>query len=714
MTNSIEITVPKKFKTLTKPERYHVFHGGRGSGKSTALARYLIPFSMSAKVKILCTREMQNSISDSVHKLLTDVIFTYKLDKWFDVKNNEIECVNGSSFIFKGLAHNADSIKSTEGIDYCWVEEAQRVSKRSWDILIPTIRKQGSRIGITFNPENDDDPVYQMFIKKRPPDCIITEVNYQDNPYFPEVLQKEMEYMRSIDYEQYLHVWEGQTRTISDAQVFKGKYVVEDFSSDGQEVFYHGMDFGFAKDPSTIVRCFIKGENLYVDREVYGHQIEITDLPALMRGVLDLNYKVKADGARPETISYLRGQGFNIAAAKKWQGSVEDGIEHLRGFRKIIIHPRCKNTIKEFSRYSYKVDKHTNEILPIIVDDYNHCIDGDALVTTCRGEVKLKEVLIGDYALTRKGFQKVLFRGLMKQNAETITIVTKKGHKLTCTPEHKIFVPSLNEFVRADSLRYGLDLLTNEGKPCIRQLFIEALNSNFGKIKNILKPLLILVNQFGCTDMFGSKSADQFPKVGMFTISMVTSTITGLKTWSACLQKNIFHIMNGLKIALKKLENIWTKLDTSRKNGTLHLKALPGIKKMENFLTKTLYLLLKNVNIVRIILKQKNQDTSINIVQTHASQPTGEQTNLITFIKRVHFAIMNFTQVNTPKQKLVIDHVDKILVGKSMDVYDLTIENQHEFFADGILVSNCIDAIRYALDDMIRRKVSIYDEGVLR
>jgi phage terminase large subunit len=374
--NETRIVVPKKYATLNRSERYHVFYGGRGSAKSHSIARYLICAALERPIKVLCTREMQNSISDSVHKLLCDVINGHDLDAYFNITRNEILACNGSSFIFKGLAHNVESVKSTEGVDICWVEEADKVSQNSWDVLIPTIRKPESRIIVTFNPTHEDDPVYQMFVVKDAPDAIVTRVNWEDNPHFPAVLKNEMEYMKRTDYEKYLHVWEGDTRTISDAQVFRGKFVVEDFSSDGVEAFYHGMDFGFAKDPSVIVRCFVSGPRLYIDRESYGHHVELTDLPKIINKTLAArNYKILADCARPETISFLKNMGYNMYGAKKWQGSVEDGIEFIKSFEKIVIHPTCVHTIEEFKRYSYKVDRHTNEILPIVMDDWNHCID---------------------------------------------------------------------------------------------------------------------------------------------------------------------------------------------------------------------------------------------------------------------------------------------------------------------------------------------------
>jgi phage terminase large subunit len=372
----IRIEVPHKFSGLLDDYRYYVYYGGRGSAKSWAVAQYLLCKSLQSQIKILCTREFQNSILESVYSLFKGLIVRYGMEQYFSTKTATIECINGSAFIFKGLAHNIESVKSTEGIDICWVEEADKVSQNSWDILIPTIRKKDSKIIATFNPTFDDDPAYSMFVLNQPPEAIVQKVNYNDNPHFPDVLRKEMEHMRATDYEKYLHVWEGDLRTISDAQIFKGKYVVQDFSSEGVEAFKVGMDFGFAKDPSTVIRCFIRDANLYIDREAYGHGIEIPDLAHLINAVVPNRfYKIYADCARPETISFIKGLGYNILGAPKWSGSILDGIEFIRSFQKVVIHPSCKHTIEEFKRYSFKIDKRTNEVLPIPIDDFNHLQD---------------------------------------------------------------------------------------------------------------------------------------------------------------------------------------------------------------------------------------------------------------------------------------------------------------------------------------------------
>ena len=369
--------IPEKLLfLLTEKKRYKVAYGGRGSGKSWTDARCLILLAMKSKVRILCTRQLQTSIRDSVHKLLSDSIAFLGLDSFFDITRDSIRCHNGSEFIFKGIQNNVNEIKSIEGIDYCWVEEAQSVSEESWNILIPTIRKENSEIWVTFNPDREEDATYQRFIKNPPPDSIVQLVNYNDNPWFPEVLRKEMEYDKEVDYGKYEHIWLGKTVIDTDLQIYHGKFELKEFATPNDAVFYYGADWGFAKDPTAVVRCFIKDQCLYVDYESGGVEVEFEDLPKLFDVIPDIRrWEIRADNARPETISYMSRQQFNIKACPKWKGSVEDGIEYIRSFRRIYVHPRCKHTYEEFKFYSYKQDKNTGDVLPIVVDKDNHYMD---------------------------------------------------------------------------------------------------------------------------------------------------------------------------------------------------------------------------------------------------------------------------------------------------------------------------------------------------
>lgn len=369
------------FLELWRPHRYKVYYGGRGSGKSWAIAEALIVMADMCKLRILCCREIQKSIKDSSYQLLKDTAIRLGIANRFvflemEIRHKKTE----STFIFTGLLRNEQTIKSKEGIDICWCEEAQTISETSWETLIPTIRKDGSEIWLSFNPLNNDDPTTKRFVENPPPEAYVRKVNFDENPHFTDELRREMEWDKKNDFEKYLHIWEGYPRTFSDAQIFRGKFTVEPFDdslAEQADRLFYGADFGFAQDPSTLIRSFMLDRKLYIDYEAYGVGVEIDELPQLYRSVPGADkWPIKADSARPETISYLRNRcGFNIDGAEKWQGSIEDGIAYLKSFEKIVIHPRCKHTADEFRLYSYKTDKTTNEVLPIILDKNNHCID---------------------------------------------------------------------------------------------------------------------------------------------------------------------------------------------------------------------------------------------------------------------------------------------------------------------------------------------------
>lgn len=382
---------------LTEKKRYKVAYGGRGSGKSWTAARCLILFSLKTKIRVLCTRQLQTSIKDSVHKLLSDSIQSMGLDAFFDITRDTIRCAKtGSEFIFKGIQNNINEIKSIEGIDYCWVEEAQSVSEESWSILIPTIRKEGSEIWVTFNPDREEDATYQRFVKNNPPDSIVRLVNFYDNAWFPDVLHKEMEYDKEVDYGKYEHIWLGKTVIDTDAQIYHGKFELKEFHTPDGVTFFYGADWGFANDPTAVIRCFIQEQCLYIDYESGGVGVEFEELPALFDKIPDIRkWEIRADSARPETISYMSRQQFKIKACPKWKGSVEDGIEYIRSFRKIYVHPRCKHTYEEFKFYSYKQDKNTGDILPIVLDKDNHYMDAlrYALNPYIQKNVSILEVL---------------------------------------------------------------------------------------------------------------------------------------------------------------------------------------------------------------------------------------------------------------------------------------------------------------------------------
>lgn len=386
----MKISLNAKLKPFaTIPMRYKVAYGGRGSSKSWTIARILLLKAMEKPIRVLCLREIQDSIKDSVHKLLKDQIDLLEL-QGFIVQNDCIKHENGSEFLFKGLYTNLSKIKSFEGVDIAWIEEGESISALSWQILDPTIRKPNSEIWISFNPRYENDIIYQSFIVNTPDNAIVIKVNWNDNKYFPKELEKQKDTMAINDPDLYLHIWEGQLKKNTSELIFNNKWLIDEFESPTLTHFYYGADWGFSQDPNTVNRVYIgkykdMDNCLFIDYEIndrpYNEDNKVTstdikDLPILWDKMPDIRrYKVNADSARPETISHMKGKGFKVIGAIKGKGSVEDGIEFMRSFDKIIIHKRCINTIFEFGNYKFKVDSKSGQVTNLIVDKYNHHID---------------------------------------------------------------------------------------------------------------------------------------------------------------------------------------------------------------------------------------------------------------------------------------------------------------------------------------------------
>lgn len=372
---TLRIETPRVFLPLLKPARYKGAWGGRGSGKSHFFGEALIERAAFEPISAVCIREIQKSLDQSVKRLLEAKIQEMGLGPCFRVLEKHIETRAGGRIIFQGMQnHTAETIKSLEGYDIAWVEEAQSLSQRSLDLLRPTIRKDGSELWFSWNPNLATDPVDALLRGSPPPGSIVVRANYRDNPWFPSVLRDEMLYDKRRDPEKYAHVWLGEYQRNSEARVFRN-WTVDEFEAPADAVFRYGADWGFAVDPTVLVRCFIVGRTLYVDAEAYQVGCEIDRTPVLFDRVPgSRDYVIRADSARPETISYMQRHGFNVVAALKGPGSVEDGIEFLKSYD-IVVHPRCRHAIDELTLYSYKTDKLTGEVLPALEDRNNHVID---------------------------------------------------------------------------------------------------------------------------------------------------------------------------------------------------------------------------------------------------------------------------------------------------------------------------------------------------
>lgn len=390
-----QIALPPKLVPLfAKPSRYKVAHGGRGSGKTRSFALMTAVIG-SMKVAegqtgiILCGREFQNSLNDSS---FAEVKAAIESDKWlktqWEIGRQYIRHVSGRvEYVFSGLRHNIESLKGKARILLAWVDEAEQVSETSWKTLIPTVREPGSEIWVTYNPASKDSATHKRFRDNATDDMLVVELNWSDNPWFPDVLDEERQrdlIARPDDYE---HIWQGGFLARSDAKVFRN-FRIQSFESPANAVFRFGADWGFAVDPAVLLRGFIgrwdgerpvsdpDGNVLFIDHEAYEVGVEVDAMPRFFDRIpRSRDFRITADTARPELVSYMRRHGFpKIIPATKGAGSIEDGIAFLQSFE-IVIHPRCIETAQEFAGYSYKIDRHTDEVLPFLVAGDDHTID---------------------------------------------------------------------------------------------------------------------------------------------------------------------------------------------------------------------------------------------------------------------------------------------------------------------------------------------------
>lgn len=266
------IELPSKLSGLFESHRYKILYGGRGGAKSWGIARALLIKAMQGPIRVLCCREFQNSIQDSAHRLLSDQIKALGFEDFFEIQRTKILGRNGSEFGFEGLRHNITSIKSWEGADIAWVEEATPVSKASWDVLIPTIRKPGSEIWVSFNPELETDETYKRFVLTPPPNALVLRLNWSDNPWFPAVLREELETLKARDHDAYLNVWEGHCKQMLEGAVYAKELRAAQEEGRIGRIAYDATipvhtfwDLGWADNTSIWFAQVVRGEYRLID-----------------------------------------------------------------------------------------------------------------------------------------------------------------------------------------------------------------------------------------------------------------------------------------------------------------------------------------------------------------------------------------------------------------------------------------------------------------
>lgn len=385
------IEFPKALRFLFDPHRYKVAYGGRGSGKSWGFARALLIQGASAPLRILCTREVQKSIADSVHKLLADQISGLGLTDFYEVQQTTIRGRNGTEIIFAGLqSHTVDSIKSYEGVDRVWVEEAHAVSRRSWDVLLPTIRKPGSEVWVTFNPQLETDETYKRFVLNSPPDSVAVLMNYTENPWFPEVLDSERKHAKdTMKPEEYGHIWEGKCMPAVQGAIYFDE--VADAESRGRirEVpidpllkVHAVWDLGWNDSMSIILVQRSASELRVVDYIEDSHRT-LSDYALQLKG-MNLNWGndyLPHDGFTKDfktgktAQEILQSMGRAVQQVPKLD--VESGIKAAREVFPRMYFDKSKTArlIECLKRYRRHINQATNEPGQPLHDEFSHGAD---------------------------------------------------------------------------------------------------------------------------------------------------------------------------------------------------------------------------------------------------------------------------------------------------------------------------------------------------
>jgi len=656
----LEINLNDKFNLLGSESRYFVITGGRGSGKSYSLNSFLLGLTYETGHVILFTRYTLTSASVSIIPEFIDKIETANLSHNFYITKDEIiNRKTGSKILFKGIKTSSGtqtaSLKSLAGVTTWVLDEAEELTdEETFEKIDFSIRTKGihNRVLLVLNPATKEHFIYKKFFEDKgvqsgvnliKGDTTYIHTTYLDNiDNLSESFINQIENIKNRRPEKYKHQILGGWLDKAEGVIFTN-WTIGKYEQVGASVF--GQDFGFSNDPTTLVECNIDTANkrIYINERFYLQALTTSQIHNLNKQHC-LDSLIVADSAEPRLISELQSAGLNIVPAIKGQGSVTYGIALLQDYD-LIISPESINLIKELNNYSW-LEKKSNT--PI--DNHNHCFTGDTLITTIKGQVRIDKIKVGDLVLTSKGYKKVLVnfnngvKNVNKYSMQFDTLVLS----LCSTKEHKI--KTINKWKQISQLQ-------NQDRLFLYNGLTEKI-LNFTKTKNIL-----VEEQQDCIVKFGNTIKGIFLKDTIFTTLMVTHKIITYQTsiWFLNLYIKGLQVKKELKTIQNGLKNFIQKELKQQKNGINQKLDCNGIKNK----VKRLGIIenIKNI-IAKYVIKNMKQDTEEFL-----------NTAIITA------KLKHFEQGESYKAQ----------------VYYLMIEDCHEYFANGILVHNCIDALRYAV-----------------
>lgn len=740
----MEVQFAEKLEPIFQPRRYKVIYGGRGGGRSWGVARYLLLEGASRKIRVLCAREVQKSIRDSVHRLLCDQIEHLGLGSFYETLDTEIRGLNGTLFIFAGLSNQtAESIKSYEGVDKVWCEEAQSVSKRSWDILIPTIRADGSEVIVTFNPELDTDETYKRYVVNTPPDTWLCELNWRDNPWFPEVLEQERLHCQLTSPDDYDTIWEGKCRSAVVGAIYARE--LESAIREGRvgvcpydpHLKVHTVwDLGWNDAMSICLVQKVRSEIRFIDYIEDSHKTLDWYAAELNTRRYNWGYDyLPHDGDTRDfktgmsAAEILRRFGRKVRITPNMP--VESGIKATRMMlgQSIFDKAKCERLLECLKRYRRNQNQRTEEFGAPLHDEYSHaCLSGESLVNTKRGLVAIKDVVVEDYVWTPCGWSKVINAGIVKYTDVLVEISLSDGRSLKCTHDHKILTS--NGFVVADSLRYNNNVFNGMEWQC-RVIKYISMVIGIGFRKTITGE----AEEKGlgsCIGLYGKKSMGIFLPVMSYITKITTRAITQFRTWNASQSKIITNIilrifgrkLKQTQLSIKKLLIRTLNGEDRQKEGPSLARSTQRIDQRENIVELTYQhsMLagtdglspLSTPNFKENTQKDLSLKESSSLLLTNAGPRPQSGTNQ----KRGGFGIVS-RQKNRgeggKRQSAFVRSAARVICRivllapstatkivklrlceeeEKIPVYDLTVENHGCYQANGIMVSNC-DAARY-------------------
>ena len=551
---SFTIQIPKIFKGLFEPKRYKVFYGGRGGAKSWGFAQALLVLGLQNKLRILCARELQKSINDSVHKLLSDQVVSLGLSEFYEVQKTTIRGVNGTEFLFNGLKHNATEIKSTEGIDIAWVEEAEKVSDASWELLIPTIRKENSEIWISFNTKQPTDATYKRFVYANDDDVYVQKVSFRDNPFFPEVLEKERLKLLKNDPEAYQHIWEGNFDTRFSGAVY-AKWVA-DLKEKGRisHKVQHDADYpvstlwdlGYSDTNAIWFYQEAPNEVLLIDyyqshNEGIGHYCEMLKAkPYKYKSHYvpqDAGKKLMEANGRSIVEQALKDYGVRMTIIPETTHA-----NRHEGLRKVLPfcwfnEDNCAEGLDALMAYHYEY----NDDLQIFKKDPVHdwsshaCLVGSTMVISSRGLLRLDELPFTGRVLTPCGYVPYHSPRITRKNAPLVEVVFKDGLSVKCTQEH-LFLTTRGWRYAKHLTPYSEILSTLTKSPNI--LMEDYIG--YGQVRSIF---LVAAKSF--IEMCGEVLSEKYQQIVISTIKIEILKITRSIILNAYPRGSILHLLGN-------------------------------------------------------------------------------------------------------------------------------------------------------------------------